>query len=260
MGSSFLIPGGSGSEESSVLSDLQASRPEASNSGKLFLPQNGYLPAYDGGAWNPLLPGFQCSKPGAAATFSKLNGGASSTLVDHGDGLLMSEGGYNSTSERACIWIKALPQTSNYIWTVGFIIDHILPLSTQRLGLTLNYGSGPGRNISFMLISTSGDRALDLVCYRYNDSFSYHSAYTINQAGIILSPEHLLFLRITDNGTNRIYSYSLDGIVWIDAVTVSRTDWTEPAYFGLRTAQGGTAINTTRMAVRAKVIHWGFEV
>jgi hypothetical protein len=61
----------------------------------------------------------------------------------------------------------------------------------------------------------------------------------------------LIWLRIADNGTNRIVSFSVDGVLWTALHTVGRTDFITPNQVGFYV----NAANAT-WGIGMFLVHW----
>lgn len=116
----------------SVLSDTQANRPASPESGTIFLPTDGYpISRFNGSLWKANVNGFECTKPPTPASFTTVNQ-TSSTLVEHGDGLLLTLNGNPTGSAYSNIvdeaYLVATPGVA-YNLTVGFEMQLVYPLS-----------------------------------------------------------------------------------------------------------------------------------
>jgi hypothetical protein len=59
---------------------------------------------------------------------------------------------------------------------------------------------------------------------KWNSPTSFNANYTASTDFPVLPPDRL-WLRLQDNGTNRISFFSMDGINWIQLHSVGRTDF-----------------------------------
>jgi hypothetical protein len=71
---------------------------------------------------------------------------------------------------------------------------------------------------------SSGDGSLHMGSRKYTNATTYSADYALISAISRVSPL-VLWLRIADNGTNRICSFSMDGENFIDFHSIGRTDF-----------------------------------
>jgi hypothetical protein len=122
---------------------------------------------------------------------------------------------------------KAAPATP-YTITAGFIPD---PLISNFHTVGLCFRDAGGKLGTFSLQGYDGAiPGLNIGAHKYNSPTSYSGTYLSRG----YSPGALLWLRIADNGTNRICSVSGDGVHWRVFHTIGRTDFltaTEVGFF-----------------------------
>lgn len=87
------------------------------------------------------------------------------------------------------------------------------PQNFLSSGLVL-YDSG-GKLITFGCVYNNG---WNVAIFRWNGVSSFNSQVFLQNI-----PDHVLYFRIRDNGTNLIYSFSIDGIHFIQILSESRT-------------------------------------
>lgn len=205
--------GGGGGDSSYTAA--YGSRPAASNDGDLFLPNNGvYLERDTGAAWVPWGPLFPFTAP-VDGDFSWTNQGGASVVTTQGGIYLLAPANAGASLR---IRRKAAPSTP-YTITAAFAAS-ILNLSNQRAGLCFRQSSD-GKLVIFYLLATNA--AFTLQTDKFTNETTGSATYSSIAANAMRGP--VVFLRIADNGTNRICSYSTDGQNWIQIHSVGRTDF-----------------------------------
>ena len=224
--------GGSGGGDSTYTA-AYASRPAASNDGDLFLPSDGVSIERDTGAtWVPWGPLFPFVKP-VLGDFTWFNQGGA-TVTDVG-GLSLYAPATSGDSFR--ILKKAAPATP-YVITTCFMLTS--PLADYiKVGLVWRQSSD-GKLVS-MAIPNGG--SYQIAVNKYNSETAYSGNY-INVSSIQAT---LVWFRIADDNTNRICSYSYDGINFITIHTVGRTDF-------ITADEVGFAVSTTAAYLASMVL------
>jgi hypothetical protein len=256
-----LAEAGVGGGGGGVVASTWASRPAAGTEGRLHLPtDNVGFTAYDtGAAWvvhHPLE--FACSNPPAYNTFTQVGGGAETTLVADGDGLLFTQMGTNSSARTNVGLMVALPGGgSNYTFCVGFNFTRFNMAPGTYMGLCLSNGTNAASSyfINYTPYSNSATVVYDL-CQTWHPINTYSGVYVNTYHVFFPLWSNILFMRIRDDNTNRYFEYSQDGRFWVLCHQVSRTDFTTPTYCGLFAAQVTTAVVTTTVRSQAKIFHW----
>jgi hypothetical protein len=90
--------------------------------------------------------------------------------------------------------------------------------------------STAGSLIHFGLTMAAGN-ALSLQSYKFSSATVLNSNYATAIPGAALL-EPVNWLRYRDDGTNRYFEYSYNGIDWITYFSVGRTDFTTPDQIG----------------------------
>jgi hypothetical protein len=212
--------GGSGDETTTA---AYASRPTASNDGDLFLPSDGiYLERDTGAAYESWGPIYKLTPPNNA-DFSDVNIGSAVVTTSRG-GIHMScasNGGSHSFRMRA----KSLP-SAPYTLTAAVIPllfkdDH----SQVVIGLR---DSASSKLIVFRIMSLSG---VSMAWENWTNETTFSGAHFSLVASSM--PRPILFLRIQDDNTNRILSWSATGIEesFQQLHSVGRTDFLTPNQF-----------------------------
>lgn len=201
--------GGGGGD--STTTAAQASRPAASNDGDLFLPNNGFYVQRDTGAawaaWGPIYP----MTPPVDSDFAWVNQGGATTDATFGGVTLV---GPATSGDSLRIRKKAAPATP-YTITACFLPTFNVA-SSCNMGLVFRQSSD-GKLASIHLTSAAGN----IVVLKWTNQTTPSTAYVSATAWPMTTP---VWLRIADNGTNRISSMSGDGKSWVVAHSVSRTD------------------------------------
>lgn len=217
----------------STLTSAHASRAAPSNDGNLHFPSDGYSVARDTGSayvpWGPLFP--LTAPPTTGWTW--INQEAPTTITAAKDALLLqSTASGNASVEAVNAYVRALPAAP---YTITFAID--IPYI-----LSVNYG------FVGVCWRQSADGKLIKVRFGFNSFFSstllYRSItkYTNPTTGAAHYSEEAnvggvpRFIRLRDDGTNRIVEFSNNGQVWQQYHSVLRTDF-------LTADQVGIAIN-----------------
>lgn len=117
------------------------------------------------------------------------------------------------------ILAKNLKYSSNYRVTAGFI-GMVHTQNYNGCGLVLLDGSN--KVVYFQL-----GQGNHIGIHKYNSPTSYNSTYIGTTR-----PASMIFFRFTDDGTNRISSWSFDGVNFVTIHTVSRTDFITPTKVG----------------------------
>ncbi len=230
--------GGGGSGDQSFTA-AYASRPAASNDGDLFLPSDGYSIERDtGAAWVPWGPLFPLTAP-IDANYSWINqGGASVVTTNGGIALLVPA----NASSNLRIRTKSAPSTP-YTITACFI-QRVLGANFHTVGLGFRESSS-GKVAAIALQFNS---AFGVGVHKWTNATTFSASYLAN---IPVHTGNLIWFQISDNGTNRISRWSMDGQNWLDMHSVGRTDFltaNEVCFFG-------DSLNAT-WALAATLISW----
>lgn len=205
-----------------------AARPAASadNNGALyFCADTDSVYRSNGSAWAKIRINGQFSANLVDPPSSGLSTVGTGTFSsDKGDRLLSQP---STSGDSFSVEYKALSPTSNY--TARAYIDFTLnpKENAQRAGLALRESSS-GKLISWGLTNVSG-QAYRAVKFNSPTSWSadyYTLALSDNLGGF---PN---WLQIRDDGTNRYFEYSLNGLDWVTAFSVGRTDFMTPDQIG----------------------------
>lgn len=210
----------------------KASRAAAANAGRLFLPNNGFsLDRDTGAAWAEFGPLYAFTTP-SDGSFSWLNQGAAT--VDTTNGAIA----LTMTNADGNLHIRhiATPATP-YTITAAFL--YLLVDNNARCGLCWDDGTK---------VHTFGPQAFSAApnqCFgslKWTGTGTFSAAYTpVTTAQPVFSFAGVLWLRVNDNGTNRICSFSHDGQHWMQYHSVTRTDFLTPTSVGYFIEASGAA-------------------
>jgi len=222
------------------------SRPAAAQDGKIFLPNDGIYVNRDTGAawaaWGPVWP----LTPLDDSAFSWVNQG--SAAITSSKGYVFFDGGAATGAVQFRGRVKAYPSTPFTITTA--LIPILFASSSFDYGLCFQTNASS-------LISTIGINAnavasgFSIVARNWTNSTTISA--TAAQQFLNAIPT-MIWLRITDNGTNRIYYYSVDGYNWITLYTIARTTFLTPdriGYFVFTNASAALNNNPS-----ATFMHW----
>jgi hypothetical protein len=196
--------------------DAIGNRLSAGRAGALFWPTGGIQVQRDSGSvWDGFGPLYRFKQPPLASAFTFVNQGGSS-VADEAGTVRLTAPANNGVSAR--LLVKSAPATP-YVITAAFI-----PFFDQGT----NTSAAPRFGLVFR---NSGGNAFKSVNWLYGNSNTFSStALWFIQSGawsdvntfstghftarrLPLNP-HLAWLRIADDGADRIYSVSADGVHW----------------------------------------------
>jgi hypothetical protein len=190
-----------------------ASRPAASNDGNLFLPSDGFQIERDtGSVWAPWGPIFPLTAP-VDGDFSWVNQGGASVSTTKGGIFLLGPAG---TGVNLRCRVKSAPATP-YTITAAFL-PRVPGVDFAGAGLLFRQSSD-GKMASIG-IGHSANVSIDV--NKWTNATTFSAQYASLTTKTFYSPT---FLRITDNGTNRICSWSNDGQNFLQIHSVGRTDF-----------------------------------
>lgn len=196
------------------------SRPTAGSTGRLFIPSGGMVIQRDNGAgWDSFGPIHKFKQPPVASTFAWVNQG-DATITDQGGILRLYTP--QQGSDQARIQKIAAPGTP-YTITAAFKFIAAFSGSAIRWGLVWR-DSGSGKLVTFNLASfdNSSEMPLFIVGTKWDSATSTNSDY---YAKLFWCNVDCVWLRITDDGTNRTCYLSSDGVNFVQVHQVGRTDW-----------------------------------
>jgi hypothetical protein len=149
--------------------------------------------------------------------FAWITQDGASTTVNGNGGISLTKPAHSGLS--VAIRKKAAPATP-YTLTAA-LFGNMLSANFQDGGLCLRDATG-GKFILFGFRRDSGNIPL-LVIQRYNSATSFSATAASLSAG---PPGGLWWLRVLDDGTNRKYSYSMDGYSFVQVLSETRVTFT----------------------------------
>jgi len=191
--------------------DIYANRPTAGNAGNLFLPSDGFvIERDDGAAWASWGPIYRLTKP-VLSEFAWVNQ-STATATEAGGGIYLLAPAVSGDQLR--VLKKAAPGTP-YVVTACFL-HHNHQVNYNQCGLVFRQSSD-GKIVSYAI---HGEGASWKVT-KWNSHSSYSGVY-LTQAALAISP---IWLRIADDGTNRICSWWRNGQNFHQFDSVGRSDF-----------------------------------
>lgn len=251
---------------SSATTGTFASRPTTAPEGAMFHCTDGPLKfIMSGGSWKPYLGSIPLITPPAASTWSLINATLNTTFMDWRGGLLFDGDCTTGTMLVAKIAAPATPYS---------ITAHFLPTwnsTTNNIG-SLNYGTAGicWRQISNGNLHLGGVVTATSITGVYGTIFRLLPASGTGSSGITYTnstdfnfpnqlhqqSNHGVWIRGTDDGTNRIVSISGDGSVFKPVYSVTRTTSVTPDEVGIvvgNYATAGQTINPTTFFTSVQV-------
>lgn len=219
--------------------DVTASKPSAATgSGKLFLPTDGPAVEYsDGSTWFQYGPIFPFTRPPLAASWTGVGISGSTTLTDSNAGVYLTTPSSTGTYRFAEINYPTAP------WTITACFVHSCGLTNNaRIPALIMYDGTKVQ--SFGLASDTAVMNLNV------SNFTTVTAFSTNPLLNRFSwTGPLIWLRMQDDNTNRNYYYSVDGVNWILAYTIGRTNFLTPTKVGWGLYdQGGLPLGLTLLS------------
>lgn len=189
----------------------------------VFYNNSFYVSRFTGSAWGPWGPIFPMTQP-VDGDFSWVNQGGASVDASLGGIYLLAPA---TAGDSLRVRVKTAPSTP-YVITACFLPaihaanNSGTAVENAAFGLIFRE-SGTGELATFGLQFVSGQVQPIVVVQKFNSATSFNSGY--NGGTTRRYPASPLFLRIADNGTNRMCSISTDGQHFIQVHTVGRTDF-----------------------------------
>jgi hypothetical protein len=237
--------GGGGGTGNSTSTGAVGSEPASPASGDLYFQNNGFaISRYSGSAWTPWGPNFMFTAP-ISGDFSWVNQGSASVDTTNGGVYLEAPA---AAGENVRARVKTAPATP-YTITLGFIPGAIPPpTSVSNMGLTFRE-TGTGE-LATCALGFTGGGVYQLFSYKFTSPTVFSATY-INTA-YMMTP--IVWLRMTDDGSNRKCAFSGDGQHFIEYHSVARTDF-------LTADQVGYYVNAAQntRAVGMTVLSWKQE-
>lgn len=240
--------GGSGNVTST---SAFASPPGSPASGDLWLPNNSfYLLRYSGSAQIPWGPIYPLTAPPAASDFTWENQNTAAVAETNG-GIVMTLPGTVTGGNGYDLRNLYKAATPPYTITACFVTT-LTPTSFR--GYHLGFRKSSDGSIATFGIYYDATNGVVLASRKWTSATQWSANYTsTNNAERILNPGGPVWLRISDNNTNRICSYSNDGINFITYHTIGRTDFLTAD----QVLWGGFTQNTASDTNYIDLVSWG---
>lgn len=237
---------GGGGGGGGTSSGTEAALPASGADGELYLPTDGVqIHRYDGSAWSPWGPIFPFTKP-IDGDFAWVNQETASVDTTKG-GIFLSDVAGGVVANDLRIRIKSAPSTP-YVITAAFI-PNTYQENFFQFGLCFREAAtGELHAFSFTHATTAFTLGWGIWSRKFNSPTSFNSEYTNH---LWEFSGKIVFIRIADNGVNRICSFSFDGQNWVQFHSVGRTDF-------LTADQVGFFIDVanTSFGYSTTLVHW----
>jgi hypothetical protein len=231
-------------DHSHVSTAAYGSIPAAAKAGRLFLPSDGFTLWRDtGSVWAPFGPVYPFTKPSAASNWTLRQTAANGSLVDSKGGLYLSATS-RVTTDDVIIADVAIP-AATYTVIAAFVplLDHD---DVFQAGLAV-YEVATGKAVTYTMYVENG-----LLTLGWDAQATFTTASTSSDA--ILVPHlnaSLVWLKMVVDGSNRAYSYSLDGQHWKQWTSHAKTTG-----FTTNADRVGLAINANGTAGGLQLLSW----
>jgi hypothetical protein len=197
----------------------------------------------DGTDWHYFFPGLgEASRP-KLADFTWINQGAAT--ADDTYGYITIEAPANSADSMRML-VRSVPATP-WTLTMGFT-SLAVGVDAPKLGACYR------ESATQKVVTVACRVAQQIGMARYTNATTYAGSNEVDFYIIYAAQNAPLFLRLSDNGTNRVTSRSTDGRHWTVIGTISRTDF-------LTADQVGVFVNPASATYPAKIhlFHWKME-
>jgi hypothetical protein len=223
-----------------IATGTYASLPAAGNAGAVYIPTDSFytLLRDNGASWDHYINGRLVTPPDNSL-FSDFNMSGASVITTNG-GAVLTLPAAASTQFRG----RTKTKTAPYTITAAFL-PLVYPASFARIGLFFTDGTKTA--VFGVAYHTSVTGNIALVSSKFTNSTTISADYSLSAHQTFGT---LVWLRIADDSTNRICSFSSDGINFIPFHTVTRTDFLTPTSVGF----GGDVENSVVSA--QTFVHW----
>jgi hypothetical protein len=195
-----------------------ASRPAAGVTSRIYLCSDcPYISYDDGAAWNTYCMGMPVTEPPAVGSFSWINQGAATVTQLGSSGpitLTSITGNANSLNQQ----IVAAPATP-YTITAAFAIN-LKPNGSNFPSGGIHFSDGTSKSSILQVQTPNLGAAGWYVTYWSSNTVAASNGY----AGTGIVTGNLMWARVKDDGTNRIYYTSMDGQTFNQVFTEVRTN------------------------------------
>lgn len=203
-------------QQRNVFQDTWANRPSSFQAGRLFVPTNSImLSRDDGGSWDDYGPIYGPFTAPVDGDFAWINQGSATVTTTNGGILLASP---HSASDNHRIRKKSAPATPYTI--TAYLQPSYMPKPFVNYGLCFRTAAS-GLLTTLAIHAKISDAGWAVYIRKWDSPTAFNSDY-VSALPVSEGPR---WLRISDDGTNRKYSASADGINWQDIHSVGRTDF-----------------------------------
>jgi len=234
--------------------DALASRPAAGVPGRIFLPTDGlFLERDNGAAWEKFGPIWPMTPPAAADFGTWVNQG-SATIVDNKGAIFLDSGPATSGENLRC-QVKAYP-AAPFTVEMAFLVNAWgYGGAYATAGLCIR-DSGSGKIVAYGVGGSSS--SMETRGVKYNSPTSVSGEVTGWPSNRHCYDSPLIWLRYYDDGTtNRVISFSHDGINWTQMVSIVRTDWITPNQIGISVnSYAGYSSSSGQVNTGMTVLSW----
>jgi hypothetical protein len=228
---------------------LRSAQPAASAVGTgtlYFVTDEQVLEQSDGSAWSSYSNSLQLMKRPVSGDFSWTNQGSASIVANSNGGIFMQIPGAAGTNYR--FRQKATPATpytvtAAFRWT-GPVTDF------HQFGLILS--DGTKLTTYFIACVASISAHLPLFMSQDFTNVTTFSANNLASATNKIVPSSPIWMRLADDGANKVWSYSPDGINFITLLSEARTTHLTPTQIGF----GGETENATSQDLGFELVSW----
>ncbi|OBY91189.1 hypothetical protein A6723_024340 [Pseudomonas sp. AU11447] len=238
--------GGGGGGSGSVINQTDsASLPAASTAGNVSLLTDKNILVFDSGtSWLPWGPVNKLVAPPTSG-WSWVNQGTSAITSSAFDQVLT--GGAAGAGANVVARVRTAPGTPYTITThLKAVMAH---KAFQSYGLCFRNSTSGAMHIFDVIASDLGLTTVAIRSTKFNSGTSFNADYTT-----VKIPQMANWLRISDNGTNRICSISEDGVNWLVIHTIGRTDFITADQVGFVVGVENSA--TPNFAPILRVMSW----
>jgi hypothetical protein len=147
---------------------------------------------------------------------------------------------------------KAAPATP-YVITVG-ILFNVMSLPFVFTGVGWRDSAGGKLTVLSLTLHTGNDPGFTYLIYKWNSPTSFNSSYSVLGSSLLKAygaGQSIVWMRITDNGTNRTAAVSNDGQNFTTIFTIGRTDFHTPdqVFFGANS-------NNANYSIGMNILSW----
>lgn len=179
---------------------------------------------FSGGVWVPLVNGNVMTEPvSGTPAFSWLNQGGATESGTNGGLILTAPAGAGDALRVRYIAQPTRPYTITAAFRANISSDQ-----NYHAGLCW-YDSGSGKLTSWEVINNTGASGINIGVINWNSTTSFNGA---PHGAANFSWGDLIWLRMTDDGTNFTYYISSDGINFIQWYQTARTAFLTPGNVG----------------------------